>query len=86
MNWLLAAGDNTFLDYASKGGIVGLLVVILFGGFKKDPWWVFGWVYKDLCERQIELRKEKDSWRDTALAGKDIGVTLTKKIKEGEHE
>jgi len=60
------AADTTFLDYASKGGVVVILVVILYGGFKDNPWWVFGWVYRDLLARYIHRGHQLDKWWDVA--------------------
>lgn len=42
-----------------------LLVIILYGGSRKDPWWVFGREFKDLT-------KDRDEWKDLALAGTGI--------------
>lgn len=63
---ILLANDTSFIDYASRGGVVGLLIVILYGGFKRDPWWVFGWVYRDLETRYFRRGEQLDKWWATA--------------------
>jgi hypothetical protein len=63
---LLADSGTTFLDYASRGGVIGLLAIILYGGFKKEPWWVFGWVYRDLESRYERRGVQLDKWWETA--------------------
>lgn len=51
---------DQFLSYLRDGGIIGLLVAILIGGFRR--WWVFGWHYDAVC-------KERDEWKQLALRG-----------------
>lgn len=58
------------LKYISQGGVLGLLTLILFGGYKR--WWVFGWLYKEAQDRTIKAEKEKDDWRDIALHGTSL--------------
>jgi hypothetical protein len=58
------------LDILSQGGILGLLVLIIYGGYKR--YWVWGWSYSDKV-------READEWKrlalsGTALAEKAIGV------------
>lgn len=43
-----------------------LLIVLLYGGSRPEPWWVFGWLFK---ERTIE----RNEWKKVALRG--IGQT-----------
>lgn len=83
---VFAAGDgSTFIDIVTRGGpIAALLGIILFGGFKKEPWWVFGWVFRDLAARHERLREEKNDWRDMALAGTHIANTLAEREKSRE--
>lgn len=78
--WLLAAGDSTIIDIATRGGpIAALLAAILYGGFKNNPWWVFGWVYRDLELRHKQRGEESNDWRDLALEGTHIASTLAKR-------
>lgn len=54
-------------------GLVGLLLVILFGGIKQ--WWVFGWTYD-------QARRERDEWKTMALSGTTLaegGLTLAER-------
>lgn len=79
---LIADAGSTFIDVASKGGpIAAILAIILYGGFKENPWWVFGWVYRDLLVRHERLRQEKDAWRDSQLAAVNVALNLTEKEK-----
>lgn len=48
------------LDLLDRFGVLGLLVVILYGGVR--GWWVFGWVYQD------KLRQAEE-WKRLALHG-----------------
>lgn len=58
INWLLATSDLTTLDYISRAGVIVLLIIIIYGGYKK--WWVFGWQYKECVD-------EKNEWKEAAL-------------------
>lgn len=46
----------------NSGGVVALLVLILYGGWKAAPWWVFGREFRAMAE-------ERDRWRDLAMRG-----------------
>lgn len=50
----------------NSGGLLAGLILVLFGGWKSNPWWVFGREF-----RRIE--QERDHWRD--LAWKGVNVT-----------
>lgn len=56
------------LDYISKAGFIGLLLVIIYGGMKQ--WWVFGWLYK-------QERDEKEEWKNVALRSQHIATAST---------
>lgn len=76
---LLAADDAaSFLDYVSRGGVVGLLIVILYGGFRREPWWVFGWVYRDLLGRYVRRGEQLDRWWETAQKATATAQELSK--------
>ena len=80
---ILFGADATFIDIVTRGGpIAALLGIILYGGFKKNPWWVFGWVYRDMENRCQATADEKNDWRDIALAGSHIANTLAEREKE----
>lgn len=53
-----------------------MLVIILYGGFKKDPWWVFGWVYRDLLFRYNRRGEQLDKWWETARVATTTAQTL----------
>lgn len=70
---LLLGADTTFADilkYVSQGGVLGLLMFIMIGGYRQ--WWVFGWQYKESEERTEKAEKERDDWRDLALHGTNL--------------
>ena len=46
------------LEAASRLSVVALLMLIIWGGYKK--WWVFGWTYQ-------QSEREKEEWKATAL-------------------
>lgn len=50
----------------NSGGLLAGLVLVLVGGWKQNPWWVFGREF-----RRVE--EERDHWRD--LAWKGVSVT-----------
>lgn len=54
-------------------GVSGLLIFALIGGFRK--WWVFGWIYKDVC-------KEKEEWKQLALHGTNLSETSVQVAKK----
>ena len=56
------------LDIVTKGGVIGLLMVIILGGWRR--WYVWKWAYD-------ELRTERDFWRDMALSGGRLAEKAT---------
>lgn len=56
------------------GGVVGVLLVILWGGVRK--WWVFGWRY-------TELEKERDEWKALALRSTNLAESLSELRRGG---
>lgn len=61
----------------NTGGVVALLIVILYGGWKASPWWVFGREFRAMAQ-------ERDHWREIAWRG----ITTTEKAVhtiESEH-
>lgn len=48
------------------GAIGTILSGVVGAGIKKV--WVWGWVYKDKDDDLIEMTKDRNFWRDTALA------------------
>lgn len=58
-----------------------LLVVLLYGGSRpKDPWWVFGWLFR-------ERTRERDEWKKLALKGTSLAkrsVQVAEEVIEDE--
>lgn len=61
---------SELLNILRDAGIIGLLVVVLAGGFRK--WWVWGWTYTDLVEDKRRVEQERDDWRQLALHGTSL--------------
>lgn len=68
-----ALTPHSLFDYIQWGGIVGLLVLFVFGFLKK--WWVMGWQYK-----QIEDSNAK--WMELALYSTNLAESIDKQRKE----
>jgi hypothetical protein len=49
----------------NSGGLLAGLILVLFGGWKANPWWVFGREF-----RRVE--QERDHWRDIAWKGVNV--------------
>ena len=80
----LSATDTSFIDYASRGSVIALLVIILYGGFKKEPWWVFGWVYKEVVERFDKLESAYDNLQQITIRSANAAQTLAEHEKKPE--
>jgi hypothetical protein len=61
---------SELIKAVSDLGVIGILVAVIFGGYR--GWWVFGWQFKDLKQREKAATKERDDWRDLALRGTNI--------------
>ena len=57
-----------FLDYASRGGVVSLLLAIVVGNLR--GWWVSGKTYN-------ELKADRDQWKTFALRSRDLARLAT---------
>lgn len=64
---VLFESTPNFLDLIQSGGVVGLLLVILWG--LRQRWWVPGWYFKDLY-------KEKEEWKAIALRSTNLAESL----------
>lgn len=79
----MIASETTAIDifeYANKASILVVLIFIIYSGYKK--WWVFGWQYKEMVQAFLEMREEKNAWRETALKGKDIAIDAFKELRD----
>lgn len=54
---------NEIVMIADRGGVLALLVVIIWGGIR--GWYVWRWQYK-------ELEQDRDWWRSTAMRSVQI--------------
>lgn len=48
------------LDIVNRAGTVGLLILVVFGGWRR--WYVWYWAYED-------LEDDRNWWRQTAIDG-----------------
>lgn len=80
---LFDSSTISLLDYLSRGSIITFLIIVVYGGYKR--WWVFGWSYSELEERNQTaiaevtnrceaITREKDAWRETALKSSNIAT------------
>jgi hypothetical protein len=72
------------LKYVSQAGVLGFLIIVLYGGYKK--WWVFGWLYRESEARTVKTEKERDDWRDIALHGSTIAEKTVDLFKRSRKE
>ena len=63
------------LDNWDQVTVALLLVILLFGGSRKDPWWVFGWLFR---ERTLE----RNEWKKAALKGTSLAKRSVKVAEE----
>lgn len=77
-----AGAPSSLLDYISRGGVPALLLVILYGGFKPNPWWVFGWTYRDLQQRYERRGDALDRWWSAVRQATTTAEILAVKAKE----
>ena len=64
--------------------VAALLFVILVGGSKKAPWWVFGWLYQERVKEANEWKKL--ALRGTGLAKKAVKIAETKVVEDDDLE
>lgn len=60
------------IDYASRLTVLAGLLIIIYVGAKQNPWWVFGWRYRELREELGAMRVERDAWQKVALENIDV--------------
>ena len=68
------ASPSTAISIIQSTGIIGVLVIVLFGGIKK--WWVFGWQYTELKDRHAKLGEERDGWKELALRSANLAESM----------
>lgn len=75
----MIVGDaaQSWIDIATQSGpVAGLLAIVIYGGFKRQPWWVFGWVYRDLEKRYERRGEQLDRWWEIAMRSATTAQTL----------
>lgn len=60
--------------FLNSGGLLAGLVLVLFGGWKSQPWWVFGREFRAMVQ-------ERDQWRTTAERLMGIGEKAVSQIE-----
>lgn len=86
---IIAANDPSlgWLDYVSKVGVIGLLILSIYGLVKKDPWWVSGREHRATLAREAEWRSIALSSTHLAESAAAVGehlVERNKALREGE--
>lgn len=76
---LAAQTDLGWVDAVSRVGVIGFLVLALYGLQKR--WWVPGWAYRELYDRHEVLRQRFDKVVETALQS-SRGVERTANVLE----
>lgn len=56
------------LALITQGGVVGLLVLIVVGGWRR--WYVWSWQYLDVI-------RQRDEWKDLAMRGTGLAEAAT---------
>lgn len=74
INWILNNGNRLTIVTLLMFVVAGLAVVI-WAGFKNDPFWVPGWVFK----RQVE---ETKMWKDLAFATSEEAKKAVRTLRE----
>lgn len=59
---------SEFVDVITQGGVIGLLVLIVVGGWRR--WYVWAWAYH-------ELLQDRDEWKSLAMRGTGLAETAT---------
>ena len=83
------------LSLASDIGVIGLLLMIMWGGAK--AFWVWGWSHREsvadlkaqlakqeaeFAKREIKYEKEIAEWKGIAISATDIGARVTRVAEE----
>lgn len=71
-------GLDEIFNFLNKGGMLGVLVLIIVSGAMKK--WVFGWQYKDLEQRLSKVEESNLMWMQLALRGANVTETVVKKM------
>jgi hypothetical protein len=68
----------------NSGGVLGLLVLVLVGGYKQ--WWVWGWLYtahsNELQKQLDQMTNERNQWRDLSLRYANVAEGAISAVKK----
>ena len=67
---------SEIVDVITQGGVVGLLVLIVVGGWRR--WYVWRWAWE-------ELQRDRDEWKALALRGTGLAEAATHAAKKAVH-
>ncbi len=68
------------LPVLNGGGVVGLLCLILLGGYRR--WWVWGWAYRDLESRLRAAEADREEWKFMALTGTQTARSAVSQLEQ----
>lgn len=55
------------LRLISAGGLLPFLLLVLYGGWRSTPFWVFGREHRKLEHRLEKTEKDLEHWREVAI-------------------
>lgn len=58
---------DELLRLISAGGLLPFLLLVLYGGWRSQPFWVFGREHRKLEHRLEKTEKDLEHWRDVAV-------------------
>lgn len=77
--WVLAQGPAEILPLINSGGVVAILLFIIYFGITRK--WVFGWQYAE-CRKEMErAREEAQKWEALALKGTRLASGATSALE-----
>jgi hypothetical protein len=80
-----------------NGGLLVMLLVILYGGSREDEWWVFGRIHREMKADYERRLTEKDAaieeWKDIAMPALSVAERIVERpapsqplaLPEGDH-
>jgi hypothetical protein len=81
---LTEVSDISWVRTLSDLGTVGVMIAVIFGGFKRV--WIWGYHYDDLRRsselEQQRLREDRDRWQDIALRSLNVSEAVVHRNSE----
>jgi hypothetical protein len=58
---------DELLRLISAGGLLPFLLLVLYGGWRSSPFWVFGREHRKLEHRLEKTERDLEHWREVAM-------------------